>query len=86
MLRGLIYLVAAVFALAVYYRAIAPAIEQVIGVSSSTLSSNGPLAGLGLLGQIEGVLLIWVPLIFGVGSVLIVFVIGVGRRGTSFRP
>lgn len=86
MLRVFLYLVAVVFALGVYYRAVAPAIEQLITTSTGIMSSGGPLGGLGLLGQLEGVLLIWMPLIFGVGSVLIAYVIAFGRRGTSFRP
>lgn len=86
MLRLFIYLVAVVFTLGVYYRAIAPAVEDVLGASSQAMSSSGPLAGLGLLDQLGSILLIWGPLIFGVGAVLIAYVIGFGRRGTSFRP
>jgi hypothetical protein len=86
MLRLGIYLVGAVFTLAVYYRAIAPAVEDVLGASDSAMSASGPLAGLGLLDQLGSILLIWGPLIFGVGAVLIAFAIGFGRRGTSFRP
>jgi len=86
MLRLFVYLVAVVFTLAVYYRAIAPAAESVTDVTGQAMSAGGPLAGLGLIDQLSGILLIWGPLIFGVGSVLIAFAIGVGRRGTSFRP
>jgi len=69
----------------IYYVGIAPAIEQVIRKTEGAMSAGGPLP-ISLLGDLEGVLLIWLPLI-GTGGVLLVgYVLSVGTRGTSFRP
>lgn len=86
--RGLIqllpFLVMAVFTVVVYYRAVAPAYVDLTETSQAIIGGEGPLAG--QLGTLDGIMLIWLPLIWTVGVLLVGYVISVGQRGTSFRP
>lgn len=85
MIRYLITLVGFLFGMAVYYRAVAPAIERLLTELRAAFSAGGPLEAT-LFGEISGALLIWIPLIATVGMLLMGYVLAVGQRGTSFRP
>lgn len=85
MLRYLAFLVMWLFAMGVYYRAVAPGVEATIQQSRETMSAGGPLS-VSLLGDIESALMIWVPLIATAGVLLMGYLIAAGQRGTSFRP
>jgi hypothetical protein len=73
------------FAMATYYRAVAPAIEDLVSTSQAQMSSGGPLST-ALLGDVESALLIYIPLIATAGVLLMGYLLSVGQRGTSFRP
>lgn len=85
MIRFIAFLAMWLFAMATYYRAVAPGIEQLVSTSQSTMSSSGPLSS-ALLGDVESALLIWIPLIATAGVLLTGYLLSVGQRGTSFRP
>jgi len=85
MIRYLAFLAMWLFAMAAYYRAVAPGIEELIGVSRQQVQGGGPLSA-SLYGTLGDALLIWIPLIATAGVLLIGYLLSVGQRGTSFRP
>jgi hypothetical protein len=85
MIRYLAFLAMWLFSMAVYYRAVAPGVQETLAQTNATMSANGPLSK-GLIGDIESALMIWIPLIATAGVLLMGYVLAVGSRGTSFRP
>jgi hypothetical protein len=83
MFRATRLLVAMVFFLVVYVGVVAPALERV----SSQLSGLTPNAGVdpGVIGTTETVIFLGMPLLFLGGIILLVALIAVGIRGTSFN-
>lgn len=85
MIRYLAFLAMWLFAMGVYYRAVAPAFETTFTSVNATMTAGGPLSK-GLIGTTSDAVLIWIPLISTAGVLLMGYVLSVGMRGTSFRP
>jgi hypothetical protein len=77
MLRAMGYMVTIVFFLSVYVTVLAPAIEQ---VSSAIQAESAPGISFGL---IDTALFVGLPLILLGGTLVLMFVIATGLRGTS---
>jgi hypothetical protein len=83
MFRAVKLLVGMVFFLVVYVGVVAPGLQRV----SSSISGLTPNAGVdpGVIGTTETVLFLGMPLLFLGGIILVVALIAVGIRGTSFN-
>lgn len=86
MIRYLLTLATFLFGIAVYYRAVAPAIERLLTELEAAFTVGGSQLSVGLFGTISSALLIWIPLIMTAGVLLMGYLLAVGPRGTSFRP
>lgn len=83
MFRATKLLVGMVFFLVVYAGVLVPALQRV----SSSISGMTPTGGVdpGIIGTTETVLFLGLPLLFLGGIILVVALIAVGIRGTSFN-
>jgi hypothetical protein len=79
MLRAMAFLISTVFFLVIYTQIVAPAIEQ---VSNSVQSVSAPGISFQL---IDTALFVGLPLVLLGGTIVVMFVIATGLRGTSLR-
>ena len=79
MLRAMAFLVSTVFFLAIYVTVVAPAIEQ---VSNSVQAVSAPGISFSM---IDTALFVGLPLILLGGTIVVLFVVATGLRGTSLR-
>jgi hypothetical protein len=79
MLRAMAFLVSTVFFLVIYTQLVAPALET---VSTSVQSVSAPGISFDL---IDTALFVGLPLILLGGTIVVMFVVATGLRGTSLR-
>lgn len=84
--RTVLLFAAIVFAMVAYSGTLAPAIGQLTTELTGQLSSGGPFGSGSLLATIQDVLVLWLPLMFVGGFLLLLFISAMGPRGSSFRP
>jgi hypothetical protein len=83
MIRALMMMVTSLFLLVFFFGALADPIATLFGVLEPNYANGGVIDGSGVLSQLRTVLFVLVPLIFGVGSIVLAFVFAVRLRGTS---
>jgi hypothetical protein len=83
MIRALMMMVTSLFFLVFFFGALADPISILFGVLEPNYADAGVIDGSGVLSQIRTVLFVLVPLIFGVGSIVLAFIFAVRLRGTS---
>lgn len=83
MKRALGTMLSTIVVLAIFYRALAPAVVSVFDSLLPFIPEGG--AGAGMLATLEETVLLWVPLIVLVGTIVMLFAAALRRRGTSRR-
>lgn len=84
LLRALVSMLVTIFVVAIYYVGIAPAAVAIFDALEGFIGPSNPV-GAGVISTIREVVTIFAPLILVIGSILIVFVVALRRRGTSRR-
>jgi hypothetical protein len=89
MIRALMLMVTSLFFLVFFFGALADPL-QILFQSIAPFADPGgdgaagsPIDGIGVLNQITTFLFVFVPLIFGVGAIVLAFIFAVRLRGTS---
>lgn len=83
MLRAIRLVTVMAFTLVVFATTLGPALQRVITEMQSVMVTNNQTSS--VIGDTTTVLFIGMPLLFIGGIVLVVFLIAVGIRGTSFQ-
>jgi len=82
MIRAAALGLTSVFLLVAYFGGVAPAIGPLFDVAAANTPSGTPVSG-GIIATLETIMFVFVPLLFGGGAILLMFLLAVRSRGTS---